>query len=102
MSDRARQLFRTIYPIFLGALASLLVTAAARWAGVELDSQLAQLIVTGLTISALYWLGSRLEKSDNSIAAWLGRLLISFGMDLGTPTYTPPDPEPTTNSRFRS
>lgn len=94
MSDYLKSIIRTAIPAMLGALASLLVASVLRWTGVELSSELALAIVAGLTITLTVMVGRALERSTSGPIAWLGRLLLSLGFDLGQPVYVKPAPEP--------
>lgn len=101
MSDATRAFIRTIWPMILGALAAMLVTAAARWLGYDLDSGLALSLVTVAAGAVIYKLGHVLERSDVALLRGIGHFLLSLGADLGQPVYIKPDPE-SSSTRFRS
>lgn len=95
MSDLLRSYIRTAVPVVLGALASVLVAAALRWLGYDLDPGVALGLVTAATIVVVYGLGRALEKSQYALFRGIGRFLLTLGADIGQPVYVKPDPEPT-------
>lgn len=107
MSDYLKSIFRTAVPAGLAILASMLMTALVRWAGVEISGELALGIVSGLAITLIVAIGRALERSTSGPVAWVGRLLLSLGIDLGQPVYVKADPDAvrplpsSTSSRYR-
>lgn len=91
MNDYIRSLIRTAVPAALGIAASWLVVALVRSIGFELDGRIALGIVTAAAITLVYGLGRALERSSVPLLAWLGRLLLTLGPDIGKPAYVKDD-----------
>lgn len=104
MSDRSASYIRTMWPLFLGHLAALLVAFAADRFGVHLNDALAFEFV-GFAASALvYLLGRKLENSRVTVLRGAGHFILSLGLATTQPTYnnnsTPKTPKtPRTTAR---
>lgn len=90
--DQAKSFIRTMWPVVVGYLAGLLVTWAGHSMGVTIDSNVAFGIVTTVLVGIIYGGGRWLETRRSPFAQHLGRVLLSFGLDLGQPTYKPAPP----------
>lgn len=92
--DQIKSYIRTMWPVVVGYLAGLLVTWVGQKLGVTVDTNVAFGIVTTILVGIVYGAGRWLETRSNAFAQGVGRWLLSLGLDLGTPTYQPPAPEP--------
>lgn len=96
MTDKARSYVRTLWPVLLGHLAAWL---ADRLGVLGVDSATAALLVGTIASMLVYAAGRELERVKRSgrvgdAARWLGRLLLSLGLDTGQPVYGGPPAHP--------
>lgn len=89
--DSLKAMIRTVWPAVVAWIAAQIVTVLADKAGVSVDGTAVAAVVFAALLAAIYGAGRALEKSSVPAVAWLGRLLVSLGMDLGQPTYVKPD-----------
>lgn len=92
MSDRWSSYIRTMWPLFLGHLAALLVSFVATRFGYELDGALAFEAVGFAAAALVYWVGRQLENSSVPVLKTLGKFVMSLGLTIPQPTYVPPPP----------
>lgn len=89
--DSARAFIRTAWPMFLGHLVAWLV-AWLQPHGITPDVATMTMILSWALGAAVYLLGRWLEQRRGDgdparVARWLGRFVLSLGIDTGQPTY---------------
>ncbi|QOC89889.1 hypothetical protein [Micromonospora craniellae] len=98
MSDRLTAYVRTYWPLALGHLTAAIVAFVATRFGVVIDSIVVYEIIAVVLTGLVYATGKTLEERTGDgrlarVARALGRILLSFGLDTGQPTYGQPPAE---------
>jgi len=100
LSDRAASYIRTIWPIFVGHVAALLVTAIAARFGLHIDNAIAFEAVGFAASALIYWAGRNLETSKVPMLQAVGHLILTMGIATTPPTYqAPPSATPTASPK---
>lgn len=92
MTDGLKSHIRTLWPILLGQLTTILVAYVASKYGVHVDNAIAYGFVSGAVTSVVYAAGRWLETRRWKPARVVGRAILSLGLVAERPTYVPPAP----------
>jgi hypothetical protein len=93
VTDKARSYVRTLWPVLLGHLAAWIVVKTTPF-GFHVDTAQTVTIIGFVLAALVYGLGRELERTAGSGRAaagarWVGRFLLSLGLDVGQPLYPP-------------